>query len=293
MDTDSRRFESFQRGEATANADQRRTFPRVPSVPAVGLPDADPLAVFFLRSLRSFAAIISTPVFGGYGNSQMLKVITFDAGNTLIRLSRPVGVTYAEVAKQFGANLNPIDLEHGFRAAWKTAPRLPDLPEPRSDDGRTWWRDVVLQTLENARVEVEPFDDFFDAVYQEFALPGVWRLEPGALELLEDLRSAEFRLGIISNFDRRLFEILRHVGISDLFEQIVVSSQVGAEKPSPRIFQEALRRFAVEPAELLHVGDDEKADGAGARALGIQAFILGLAGSGLRGLRELVGLAAP
>ena len=223
----------------------------------------------------------------------MIRVVTFDAGNTLIRLSRPVGVTYAAVAKRFGAELNPIDLEHGFRAAWKTASRLPDVPVPRDDDGRIWWRDIVLQTLENARVEVEPFNDFFDAVYQEFALPGVWRLEPGALELLQDLRSAGFRLGIISNFDRRLYEILKHVGVLDLFEQIVVSSQVGAEKPSPRIFEEALRRFAVEPAELLHVGDDEKADGDGARAIGIQAFILGFAGSALRGLRERVGLAAP
>jgi putative hydrolase of the HAD superfamily len=223
----------------------------------------------------------------------MIKVVTFDAGNTLIRLSRPVGVTYAAVAKRFGAELNPIDLEHGFRAAWKTVPRLPDLPGPRPDDGRSWWRDVVIQTLENARAEVEPFDDFFDAVYHEFTLAGVWRLEAGALELLQDLRQAGFRLGIISNFDLRLREILKHVGVLDLFEQIIVSSQVGAEKPSPRIFEEALRRFAVEPAELLHVGDEEKADGEGARALGIQAFILGFAGSGLRTLRRRLGLAAP
>ena len=222
----------------------------------------------------------------------MTKVVTFDAGNTLIRLSRPVGVTYAAVAKRFGAELNPADLEHGFREAWKTVPRLPDAPGPRADDGRVWWREVVMQTLENARVEVEPFDDFFDAVYQEFTLPGVWRLEPGALELLQDLRRAGFRLGIISNFDLRLHQILKHIGVLHLFEQIVVSSQVGAEKPSPRIFEEALRRFAVAPGELLHVGDDEKADGDGARALGIQTFVLGFARSGLLGLRERVGLAA-
>jgi putative hydrolase of the HAD superfamily len=222
----------------------------------------------------------------------MVKVITFDAGNTLIRLSRPVGATYADVAKRFGAELNPADLEHGFRAAWKSVPRLPDVPGPRPDDGRSWWREVVLQTLENARVEVEPFDGFFDAVYQEFVMPGIWRLEPGALELLQDLRSAGFRLGLISNFDLRLYEILKHVRILDLFEHIVVSSQMGADKPSPRIFEEALRRFQVEPAELLHVGDDKVADGQGPRAVGMQTFILGFAGSGLNGFRERVGLSA-
>ncbi len=220
----------------------------------------------------------------------MLKVITFDAGNTLIRLAHPVGVTYAGVAKRFGADLNPTDLENGFRTAWKTVPRLPDVLGPRPDDGKSWWRDVVLKTFENAGAKVDPFEDFFDAVYREFARPGIWRLEPGVLDLLQDLRRAGFRLGIISNFDLRLFEILKHVGVLSLFEQIVVSSQVGADKPSPRIFEEALLRFQVEPAELLHVGDDEVADCQGPRAVGMQTFILGVAGSGLNGFRERVRL---
>lgn len=222
----------------------------------------------------------------------MLKVVTFDAGNTLIRLCRPVGVTYAMVAKRFGADLNPADLEHSFRATWKTISRLPDVPGPRPDDGRSWWEEMVARTLENAGTQVEPFDAFFDAVYREFALPGVWRLEPGAFELLKDLQRAGFRLGIISNFDTRLYEILRHLEILSAFEHVIISSQVGAEKPSPRIFEMALQRFAVQPEELLHVGDDEAADGAGARALGLQTFILGFAGGGLKGLRKRLGLTA-
>jgi putative hydrolase of the HAD superfamily len=221
----------------------------------------------------------------------MVKVITFDAANTLIRLSHPVGVTYAGVARRFGADLDPTDLEQGFRVAWKTVPRLPDMRGPRPDDGRSWWRQVVAKTFEIAGAKVEPFEDFFDAVYREFALPGIWRLEPGALDLLQDLRRAGLRLGIISNFDLRLYQILEHVGVSSLFEQLIVSSQVGADKPSPRIFEEGLRRFQVEPTELLHVGDDKVADGEGARAVGMQTLILGFAGSGLNELRERVGLA--
>ena len=220
----------------------------------------------------------------------MLKVVTFDAGNTLIRLSHPVGVTYAAVAKRFGAALSPEDLERGFRAAWKSVPRLPDVDGPRPDDGRSWWWEVVSRTFATAEAEVEAFDDFFDAVYREFALPGIWRLEPGALELLQDLRRGGFRLGIISNFDLRLHEILNHVDILSLFEHVIVSSQVGADKPSPRIFEEALRRFAVEPGELLQVGDDEIADG-GAHTLGIQTLIIGFPGSSLNRLRQRVGLA--
>jgi putative hydrolase of the HAD superfamily len=214
-----------------------------------------------------------------------MKVITFDAGNTLIRLNQPVGVTYAAVAERFGAKLDPASLERGFRAAWKTVPGLPDVPGPRSDDGRSWWRAVVIRTLELAGEKVEPFDDYFNTVYGEFGLPGIWRLEPGAFDLLSDLRVAGFRLGIISNFDLRLRDILRHLGVLDFFEQIIISSQIGADKPSPRIFQAAIERFGVEPQEMLHVGDDKVADGDGAREVGIQTFVLGLGGSGLKELR--------
>jgi putative hydrolase of the HAD superfamily len=214
-----------------------------------------------------------------------MKVITFDAANTLIRLNQPVGVTYAAVAERFGAELDPASLERGFRVAWKTVPGLPDVPGPRPDDGRSWWRAVVIRTLELGGERVEPFDDYFNAVYGEFALPGIWRLEPGAFDLLSDLRFAGFRLGIISNFDLRLRDILKHVGVLDFFEEIIISSQIGADKPSPRIFRAAIERFGVEPQEMLHVGDDQVADGDGAHAVGIQTFILGLGGSGLKGLR--------
>jgi len=219
-----------------------------------------------------------------------MKVVTFDAGNTLIRLNRPVGTTYAVVARRFGAELDPAVLEHGFRSAWKTVPRLPDVPGPRLDDGRSWWRDVVLRTLEIAGTEVEPFDDYFDTVYREFALPDIWRLEPGALDLLLDLRRAGLRLGVISNFDLRLFDILKHAGVLGLFEHVIISSRIGADKPSPRIFQAALDHFAVEPQEMLHVGDDEVADGAGARALRIQTFLLDAEDGSFQQLREWLGL---
>jgi putative hydrolase of the HAD superfamily len=138
--------------------------------------------------------------------------------------------------------------------------------------------------------KVEPFDNYFNAVYREFALPGIWRLEPGAFDLLSDLRVVGFRLGIISNFDLRLRDILKHVGVLGFFEQIIISSQIGADKPSPRIFRAAIERFGVEPQEMLHVGDDTVADGDGAREMGIQTFILGLGGSSLKELRGRLGL---
>jgi putative hydrolase of the HAD superfamily len=214
----------------------------------------------------------------------MIRIVTFDAANTLIQLSVPVGQTYADVARRFGANFDPELLTESFSQAWKQTPLLTEEPGPRSDDGRSWWRDVVAATLAFANYRVDPFQLYFDAVYAEFTRPGVWKLAPGVADLLAMLVDRGLRLGVVSNFDRRLYLILEHLRILYRFDHVIISSEVGADKPAPRIFAEVLRRFHTLPSEILHVGDDEKADGVGARAVGISAFVLGRDG----GWNELV-----
>jgi putative hydrolase of the HAD superfamily len=82
------------------------------------------------------------------------------------------------------------------------------------------------------------------------------------------------RLGVISNFDRRLYSVLDHLSVLQAFENIIISSEVGASKPAVRIFLEAARRFQVEPVEMLHVGDDENLDEKAALAAGCKSFLV-------------------
>jgi putative hydrolase of the HAD superfamily len=205
----------------------------------------------------------------------MIRTVTFDAANTLIRLTKPASQTYAEVARRFGTVLDPVRLNDAFLRAWNEMPPLPDQIGPRADDGRSWWRDLVATTLMLAECHVEPFPNYFDAVYEEFTRPGVWQLMPGVAEVLGALINSGIRLGIVSNFDQRLYSILKTLAILHQFEHIIISSEVGADKPSPRIFEEVLRRFQIGPEEVLHVGDEEETDGFGARAAGMSAFVLG------------------
>ena len=204
----------------------------------------------------------------------MIRVVTFDAAGTLIRLVDPAGHTYARVAAEFGCNCEPERMQAAFATAWRILPSPPETLGPNPDDGRGWWRSLVEKTLDIAGYKVNRFNDYFAKLYATFSQPGIWELYRDAKTILSRLNSSGIRLGVISNFDGRLRTILRQLDVADRFEHLVISSEVGAEKPSARIFHEAARRFAVEPTEILHVGDDPEVDVDGARMAGLQALLV-------------------
>ncbi|XP_062191754.1 uncharacterized protein LOC133895452 isoform X2 [Phragmites australis] len=81
------------------------------------------------------------------------------------------------------------------------------------------------------------------------------------------------KLAVVSNFDTRLRKLLKDLNVSDMFDAIVVSSEVGFEKPAPDIFKIALNKIGVEASNAVHVGDDETADKAGANAIGLECWL--------------------
>ncbi|MBV9492436.1 MAG: HAD-IA family hydrolase, partial [Verrucomicrobia bacterium] len=169
---------------------------------------------------------------------------------------------------------DPVTVQDAFRRAWKDTPPPADVTGPRPDDDRRWWHGLVVRTLALAGYSLPAFDDYFARVYRRFEYPGIWRARPGAAAVLRHLRQAGLRLGVISNFDRRLYTILRVLELAPYFDHVVISSEAGANKPSRLIFAAALSRFEVTPAQMLHVGDDPELDEAGAAALGIGTFLV-------------------
>ena len=205
----------------------------------------------------------------------MIRVVTFDAAGTLIRLVRPPGLIYTDTARRFGYDLDPIRVQNAFRIVWESFPQPSEADTPCPDDEFGWWRGLVAETMTEAGYRVDPFDDYLETVYEQFRLPGVWELFPGVPAILSELRRLSIRLGIISNFDRRLYDVLAHLNVRDRFEHVIISSEIGVRKPGARIFEVAVRRFGVAPGEILHVGDEPDADFAGARRVGFQAMLVG------------------
>jgi len=91
--------------------------------------------------------------------------------------------------------------------------------------------------------------------------------------ILEYIQSQGFRMAIVSNFDYAptAYDLIDKFEIRNLFEQIIISGDVGWRKPKDIIFKTAIHKLAIEPEEVLFVGDNYKADVIGSKSVGMDA----------------------
>ena len=211
-----------------------------------------------------------------------MKAVFFDAADTLFRLPKGVGWHYARVAEKHGGHLSAEVLERRFRTVWGVMPPAPETDGPRLDDNKAWWRSLLQRVFSDAPPTFS-LEQCFPDLWEAFVQPGVWEVFPETVAVLRSL-SGRARLGVVSNFDSRLHRIMAELDLAKYFEHIIVSSEVGADKPSKRIFRHALERFGLKAEDVLFVGDHPEADWAGAEAVGMQVFRLKRPENDLRGL---------
>jgi putative hydrolase of the HAD superfamily len=214
----------------------------------------------------------------------MLRVVFFDAAGTLFHTREPAGLSYAKIARRFGVQADERMVIESFRRAFAAAPGLAfgpghEAPLLRQLE-REWWHRLVRSTFAGLGSFAD-FDAYFDALFAFFADPANWTRDRDAPVLLAALRESGLGLGVISNFDYRIYPILDALGLRRYFHSITISSEAGYAKPAPEIFRIALQRHALPATEALHVGDSEALDVAGAHAAGIAAVLVDPDASGL------------
>lgn len=95
------------------------------------------------------------------------------------------------------------------------------------------------------------------------------RLDNETIPLLKKLKPY-YTLALVSNFDHpnHVYSLLADLELAPLFDEIIISGEVGADKPDPKIFRVALQRTNLEPKEVFFVGDSVE-DMEGAKAVGL------------------------
>ena len=232
-----------------------------------------------------------------------IHVIFFDAAETLFHVKGSVTDIYLAHAVQHGFRQTPDSqalIAQAFQRAFRDAPppvfAATDPTELKQSE-RVWWFDIVHNVFYRVGM-FERFDAFFEQVFHVFEDHRSWALFPETYVVLTRLREEGFELGIVSNFDTRLFPVMRGLGIDRLFDTVTISSLARAAKPAPKIFEIALEKHAIDPGEAMHVGDSIRDDVEGAAKAGLTGVLLDRAGhsqaSGgivIRTLEELLPLA--
>jgi putative hydrolase of the HAD superfamily len=211
--------------------------------------------------------------------SSSIRVVFFDAADTLFHVQGSVAEIYLRYAVEFGFPQKPdslVAIKRAFSRAFREAPPPAfAVTEPAriKQSERLWWFDIVHNVFYRVGM-FERFDEFFDHVFRVFEDHRSWRLFPETASTLTQLKGRNLELGIISNFDSRLFTVLRGLGIAEAFDTVTISSVAQAAKPAPQIFHLALEKHAVDPEEALHIGDSLREDVEGAKKAGLHTVLL-------------------
>ncbi len=219
-----------------------------------------------------------------------IDAVLFDAAETLFTTRGSVGEIYGLVAREFGCTAAFEEIQAAFVRQFRHSGPL------STDDEKTWWRDVVYRVFAEVGM-IRDFNRFFETVYDQFRDSRGWMLFPETREVLTRLKQRGLKLGIISNFDSRVYSVMDDLGIRDCFDAVTISSENGYAKPDPEIFLAAVRALKSRPQNVLLVGDNLHDDVLAARRVGIRAILIDRAnryeGSDVQrigSLKELVGI---
>jgi REG-2-like HAD superfamily hydrolase len=201
------------------------------------------------------------------------RCLSVDVGGCLLEPSERVADVYARTALEVGcASVTPETASRDFKEAF-AAFRGADAADASRyyGDGKSFWRRVIAHVLTRGgadTIDDDTIDLAVDKLYAHYERPSAWHVAHGAVDAARRLRRSGVRVVVASNWDLRLPNLLHTLGLRDEFDAIVVSADIGREKPSQEFFQ-AVARAADVPAEsIAHVGDGVLEDVLGAQSAG-------------------------
>ena len=196
-----------------------------------------------------------------------IKAIFFDLGGVIVRtefqaprerLAERLGMEYDDLNKIV------FNSDTGLRAS---------IGEISSEDH---WAAVIKRLKRPASELTVIRDEFFAGDIVDRTL----------VDYIRSLHS-KYKTGLISNAWGDLRDFIVREKFDDAFDKMIISAEVGAVKPEPKIFQIALQQFGVQPNEAVFV-DDFLINVEGAEKVGMKAIHFKDPESALKLLKKLL-----
>jgi putative hydrolase of the HAD superfamily len=195
--------------------------------------------------------------------------VFFDAGETLVHPHPTFPDLFATILRREGHDVDAATIHERIHVVYdrfRTAAETNELWTTSLAKSRRFWHDVYTIFLRDLGIE-DPA--LVDTVYREFTDLANYAVFEDVPPVLECLRGAGLVLGVVSNFEEWLERLLERLGVGEFFGVRVISGVEGLEKPDPRIFELAMERAGVGPADSVYVGDNPEFDVDPALALGM------------------------
>ena len=201
----------------------------------------------------------------------MVKVVSFDVWNTLLRLDK----VYVKLAELVG-NVSGLSREEALNKilnAYREARKLRRLGKVKASEVVEKSRSLMAKYL-GLKEEVLSnliTKSFLLLKTNEVLIEDV----PTVLKHIKELGLRTVILGNVlfwpSTYTRKLLE---SVGISKYFDAQFYADEVGVQKPDSKAFLIICKVLRVEPEEVIHVGDGISEDLGGALSVGFKAVLI-------------------
>jgi putative hydrolase of the HAD superfamily len=198
-----------------------------------------------------------------------LRCVLFDAGDTLLAPAPSFQGRFVAVAAAHGLPLEEAAVDAAIADAVRAASWPSDWTDPATQ--RSFWIGFyrqVLAALDHSNGELA------EALFGAFSDPAGYRLFDDVRPALEELAGRGVKLGVVSNFEPWLEDVLALQRVDHLFAVVAISGKLGVAKPDPEIFRWAVREAGADPAATVHVGDQPVNDVDAARAVGITPVLI-------------------
>jgi putative hydrolase of the HAD superfamily len=199
--------------------------------------------------------------------------VFFDMDDTLLDTSGGVDASWRAVAEEFAARLGceaeplRVAIRKQMMEFWSNEAAVEKEWRTRLHDARRYNVELALRAQGlNIALASEISERYWAEQRSRM------QLFTDAVETLECLSDAGFRLGLITNGPADMQrEKIGRFELERYFEVIVIEGEFGHGKPSPLVFQHALDSVGHVAQQAWHVGDNLYADVAGAQAVGLHA----------------------
>ena len=197
-----------------------------------------------------------------------LRGVLFDVDFTIAKpgpLLGPEG--YRDAGARFGLTLDPAKYTEARAAAVEDLHHHPELDH----DEEIWVRftEDIVRGMGGVGPHVR---EVAVAITDGWLNSENFELYDDALPVLARLRESGLKIGLVSNTSRDLDAFVRHFALE--VDAWISSGVHGKVKPSPTIFKACLELLELRAEEAAMIGDSPADDVDGARALGMQAFLV-------------------